>query len=101
MEASYPLLTVVHGLLIAVPSLLQSKALGDWASVVAARGLSSCGAQTWLLCGMWNPPGPGIKPVSPASAGSFPSTVPPGKSDPCFTNEKTKAWETWLFVHKC
>ena len=66
-------------------------ALGDWASVVAARGLSSCGAQAYWLCGMWNPPGPGIKPVSSALAGSFPRTVPPGKSDPYFTDEKTEA----------
>ena len=33
------------------------------------RGLEhrlSCGARTQLLCGPWTPPGPGIKPVSPA-----------------------------------
>ena len=29
---------------------------------------------------MWDPPGPGIKPVSPALAGGFLTTVPPGKS---------------------
>ena len=28
---------------------------------------------------MWNPPGPGIKPVSAALAGGLQSTVPPGK----------------------
>ena len=29
---------------------------------------------------MWDPPGPGIEPVSPALAGGFLTTVPPGKS---------------------
>ena len=29
---------------------------------------------------MWDLPGPGIKPVSPALAGGFSTTVPPGKS---------------------
>ena len=68
------------------------QALGTWASVVAARGLnscglrplerklSSCGARTQLLRGMWDLPGPGIEPVSPALAGGFLTTAPPGKS---------------------
>ena len=47
--------------------LLQSKGSRHTASVVAAHGLSSCVSWTQLLCGMWNLPGPGIKPVSPAS----------------------------------
>ena len=66
-------------------------ALGPRASVVAARGLSSCdswalecslsscGARALLLCGMWDLPGPGLEPVSPALAGGFPTTAPPGK----------------------
>ena len=33
---------------------------------------------------MWNHPGPGIEPVSPALAGGFLSTVPPGKSGGSF-----------------
>ena len=45
-----------------------------------ARGLSSCGTQALLLCGMWNVPGPGIEPMSPALAEGFLSSVPPGKS---------------------
>ena len=37
---------VVSGLLIAVGSLVAKRELeGTWASVVAARGLSSCGFQ--------------------------------------------------------
>ena len=44
------------------------------------QGLSSCGTQAWLLRGMWNLPGPGIKPVSLALTGGFLTTGPPGKS---------------------
>ena len=66
-------------------------ALGAWASVVVACGLSSCGSRAlerrlsscgaWasLLRGMWDLPGLGLEPVSPAVAGRFLTTVPPGK----------------------
>ena len=43
-------------------------------------GLSSCGAQAQLLCSIWNLPGPGIDPMSPALAGRFLSTAPAGRS---------------------
>ena len=33
-----------------------------------------------MLHGMWYLPGPGLEPVSPALAGRFLTTVPPGKS---------------------
>ena len=39
-----------------------------------------CGTWAQLLRGIWNLPGPGIEPVSPALAGGFLSIVPPGKS---------------------
>ena len=42
-------------------------------------GFSSCGARAQLVCGMWDLPGPGLKPVSPALAGGFLTTAPPGK----------------------
>ena len=29
---------------------------------------------------MWDPPGPGLEPMSPALAGGFLTTAPPGKS---------------------
>ena len=51
------LLSVVHGLLIAVTSLVEHQLWGGWPSVVAAHGLSSCGS--WALehrlgsCGVW------------------------------------------------
>ena len=54
-------------------------------STVAAHGLKSLDSvvvPSWaeLLWGMWNFPEPGIKPMSPALAARFLSTVPPGKS---------------------
>ena len=45
------------------------------------RRLSSCGSRAQLLRGMWDLPRPGLEPVSPALAGRFSTTVPPGK--PC------------------
>ena len=60
--------------------LLRSRALDVWASVVVARGLSSCGARVLLLHGMWDLPGPGLEPMSLAVAGGFLTTAPPGKS---------------------
>ena len=41
--------------------------------------LSNCGSRAQLLRGMWDPPRPGLEPVSPALAGRFSTTVPPGK----------------------
>ena len=46
-------------------------ALGAWASVVVARGLSCL--ETWGFSR------PGFEPVSPALAGEFLTTEPPGK----------------------
>ena len=43
------------------------------------RRLSNCGSRAQPLRGMWNLPGPGIEPVSPALAGRFSTTAPPGK----------------------
>ena len=41
--------------------------------------LSSCGAWGYLLCGLWDLPRPGLELVSPALAGRFSTTAPPGK----------------------
>ena len=73
--------------------LLSVGSKGAKASVVVTRGLSSysvwalecagfchCGAWAKLLCGMWNLPKPGIKPVSFTLTGGFLSTEPSGKS---------------------
>ena len=66
----------VHRLLIVVACLVA----GVWASVVVACGLSSCGARDWLFHGMWDLPGPGLKPVFPALTGRFLTSTPPGNS---------------------
>ena len=44
-------------------------ALGTWASVILACGLSSYGSRVSLPQGMWDRPRAGIKPMSPALAG--------------------------------
>ena len=49
---------------------------GSWA---LERRLSSCGARAQLLSGMWDLPGRGLEPMSPALAGRFLTTAPPGK----------------------
>ena len=81
-------------------SCCRAWALGVWASVVVERGLSSCGSRAlvrrlsscglWasLLRGMWDLPGPGLKPVSPALVGGFLTTAPPGKSPHLFLRLK-------------
>ena len=43
------------------------------------RRLSNCGSRAQLLRGMWDPPRPGLEPVSPALAGRLSTTAPPGK----------------------
>ena len=43
------------------------------------RRPSSCGSWAQLLRGMWDPPRPGLEPVSPALAGRFSTTAPLGK----------------------
>ena len=44
---------------------------------------------------MWDLPRPGLEPVSPALAGRFSTTAPPGKPLPCF------CWDTSSFTHHC
>ena len=61
-------LIAFHQLLIAVVSC------GVW---TLEHGLSSC-VQALLLRGMWNLPGPRIKPMSPTLAGRFLTTGLPG-----------------------
>ena len=47
------------------------------------RRLSSCGSWAQPLRGMWDLPRAGLEPVSPALAGRFSTTVPPGKPHLC------------------
>ena len=67
------------GLSLSRPLLLQSTGSRRAGSVVVAHGPSSCGSRAQLLRGMWDLPRPGLEPVSPALAGRFSTTAPPGK----------------------
>ena len=67
-----PLFIVVCGPLTIAASLVAEHRL-------QTRRLSNCGSRAQLLCGMWDPPRPGLKPMSPALAGRFSTTAPPGK----------------------
>ena len=44
-----------------------------------SRRLSNCGSRAQPLRSMWDPPRPGLEPVSPTLAGRFSTTAPPGK----------------------
>ena len=67
-----PLFIAVHGPLTIVASLVAEHRL-------QMRRLSSCGSRAKLLCGMWDPPRPGLESVCPALAGRFSTSAPPGK----------------------
>ena len=67
-----PLFIAVRGPLTIAASLVEEHRL-------QTHRLSSCGLQAQLPCGMWDLPRPGLEPVSPALAGRFSTTVPPGK----------------------
>ena len=59
------------------------------------RRLSSCGSRAQSLRGMWDLPRPGLEPVSPALAGRFSTTAPPGKPDPVLSLKAVRKRETW------
>ena len=97
----------VAGLLIffVFVSLRQIFVASGLFSCVASRAYSGCGvshggdfscrraqalgvrAQSLLLHGKWDPPGPGIKPASPALASRFFTPEPPGKAWPLILRE--------------
>ena len=67
-----PLFIAVRGPLTIAASLVAEHRL-------QTRRLSSCGSRAQLLCGVRDLPRPGLEPVSPALAGRFSTTAPPGK----------------------
>ena len=79
------------GLLITVASLVERELQDMQVSVAVAHGFHSCSFQalehrfnshgTWvqLLCSTWDLPSSGIELVSPALAGRFFTTEPPGR----------------------
>ena len=67
-----PLLITGCGPLIIAASLVAEHRL-------QTRRLSNCGPRAQSLRGTWDPPRPGLEPVSPALAGRPSTTGPPGK----------------------
>ena len=67
-----PLLIAVRGPLTIAASLVAEHRL-------QTHRLSNCGSRAQLLHGMWDPPRPGLEPVSSALAGTLSTTAPPGK----------------------
>ena len=63
-------LAVVRGLIAAASC---------YGSLALEHRLNACGTQNSLLNDMQDLPGPGIEPISPALAGGFFTTKPPGK----------------------
>ena len=82
-----PLFIAVRGPLTIAASLVAEHRL-------QTRRLSNCGLRTRLLRGMWDLPRPGLEPVSPALAGGFSTTAPPGKPPYLSYN-----WKFILFDH--
>ena len=77
-------LVAVHGLLVAVASLVGQhgfRVRGLHCAVYDS--LRSCGTPAYLLNDTWDRPRPGIEPVTPALTGRFFTTEAPGK--PPFT----------------
>ena len=86
-----PLFIAVRGPLTITASLVAEHRL-------QTRRLSSCGSRAQLLRGTWDPPRPGLEPVSPALADRFSTTAPPGKPKEHFLNDAVISWS--LFVVK-
>ena len=67
-----PLFIAVRGPLTIAASLVVEHRL-------QTHRLSNRGSRAQPLRGMWDPPRPGLEPVSPALAGRVSTTAPPGK----------------------
>ena len=67
-----PLFIAVRGPLTVAASLVAEHRL-------QTRRLSNCGSRAQSLRGMWDPPRPGLEPVSPALAGRLSTSAPLGK----------------------
>ena len=87
-----PLFIAVRGPLTIVASLVAEHRL-------QTRRLSNCGSRAQSLRGMWDLPRPGLKPVSPALAGRFPTTAPPGKP-PILPGILCNRWYYFHFIGK-
>ena len=72
-------LAVEHGHSGTRASAFAARGLGSYSFQALEHRLDGCGTQAYLLHGMWDLPGSGIKPMSCALAGGFFTTEPPGK----------------------
>ena len=61
--------------------LLLLQATGSRRAGFTSRRVRLNSWSLWFPCCIWDLPRPGIKPMSPALAGGFLTTGPPGKSD--------------------
>ena len=87
-----PLFIAVRGPLTIAASLVAEHKL-------QMRRLSSCGSRAQLLRSMWDLPRPGLEPVSPALAGRFSTTAPPGKPPYwIFVSAHFNVWELLLLL---
>ena len=92
----------MHGLFIAVTSLVE-----HYLSVhgLSSHGMQALGAGLVVVAhgfscfrGIWNLPGPGIKPTSPALTGGLLSILPSGKSLSFLLYEVNSSCPVQLFV---
>ena len=72
-------LVSVRGLLYGKAQALGHSSFNSYSSWALGK---SCDTQASLLHSMWDRPRPGIEPMSPALAGEFFPTEPPGKPFP-------------------
>ena len=89
-----PLFIAVRGPLTIAASLVAEHRL-------QTRRLSNRDSRAQSLRGMWDPPRPGLEPVSPALAGRFSTSAPPGKPPKKLTFLKKLfiyLWLHWVFV---
>ena len=86
-----PLFIAVRGPLTIVASLVAEHRL-------QTRRLSNCGSRAQLLRRMWDLPRPGLEPASPALAGRFSTTAPPGKPQISFKSEDSCIQQTFTDI---
>ena len=72
-----PLFIAVRG-----PLTIEASPVAEYR--LQMRRLSNCGSRAQPLRGMWDLPGPGVEPLSPALAGRFSTSAPPGKPNHIF-----------------
>ena len=75
------------GFSVCAAQALEHTAFSSRGSWVLGCWLRICGSRAQLPCSMGDLPRPGIESVSPALAGGFLTTEPPGKSMSCLLHD--------------